>query len=45
VTTTFVDADTLDLVLPVSLASGPVSIALANPDGSTYNLDVAFYVN
>jgi len=43
VTITFVDADTLDLGLPASLASGPVSITLANPDGSTYNLDVAFH--
>jgi IPT/TIG domain len=45
VSITFVDADTLDLVLPASLASGPVSITLANPDGSTYDLDVAFHVN
>jgi len=35
-TVTFVDADTLQLALPASLARGPVSITLANPDGSTY---------
>jgi hypothetical protein len=44
-TVTFVDADTLQLALPGSLAKGPVSITLANPDGSTYNLDAVFNVN
>lgn len=38
-TVTLVDTDTLQLALPTSLARGPVSITLANPDGSTYNLD------
>ena len=41
---TFGDADTLQLVLPQSLATGPVSITLTNPDGSTYKLDAAFQV-
>jgi hypothetical protein len=44
-TVTFVDADTLQLALPASLTRGPVSITLANPDGSTYNLDAVFNVN
>lgn len=44
-TVTFVDADTLQLALPASLARGPVSITLANPDGSTYNLDAVFNVS
>jgi len=42
---TFVDADTLQTVVPASLASGPVSITLSNPDGSTYTLDDAFNIN
>jgi IPT/TIG domain len=43
-TLTFMDGDTMQLALPASLSSGPASVALANPDGSTYNLDVAFDV-
>jgi hypothetical protein len=44
-TLTFVDVETPQLLLPASLSSGPASIALANPDGSTYNLDAAVHVN
>lgn len=44
-TVTFVEADTLQLALPTALAKGPASITLANPDGSTYNLDAVFKVN
>ena len=42
---TFVDADTLQATIPASLSSGPVSITLTNPDGSTYTLDDFFTVN
>jgi len=41
----FVDSDTLQATIPPTLPTGPVSITLTNPDGSTYKLDDAFTVN
>ena len=40
---TFIDVDTLQVGLPATLAAGPVSITLTNPDGA-YTLDDAFTV-
>ncbi|MFZ1113619.1 MAG: hypothetical protein WAN33_14255 [Candidatus Acidiferrales bacterium] len=42
---TFVDANTLQTAIPASLSSGPVSVTLTNPDGSTYTLDDVLTVN
>lgn len=41
----FVDGNTLRATIPASLASGPVSIDLSDPDGFTYSLDSAFTAN
>jgi len=41
---TFVDANTLQATLPASLTSGPVSVTLAQPGGSTYTFDDCFTV-
>jgi IPT/TIG domain len=41
--TTFVDAGTLQLTIPV-IASGPAALTLVNSDGTSYNLDAAIVV-
>jgi hypothetical protein len=42
--TSFVDASTLQVVLPGSLSRGAVQFVLTNPDGSKFSLDAAFVV-
>lgn len=42
--TSFVDASTLQVVLPNSLPTGAVQFVLTNPDGSKFSLDAAFVV-
>ncbi len=41
---TFVDGSTIQVTIPNSLPAGAVSLALSNPDGTTYTLDNAFTI-
>jgi hypothetical protein len=41
--TQFIDTDTLQITVP-TMPSGPASITLSNPDGTSYKLDAAFIV-
>jgi hypothetical protein len=41
--TQFIDTDTLQITVP-AMPSGPTSITLSNPDGTSYKLDAAFIV-
>jgi hypothetical protein len=42
VSATFVDADTLQAVVPSSLPAGPFRITVTNPNGQSYSFDAAF---